>query len=44
MLTEQVIKELARTSQVADQGESPIVSSIRLSSNSLRTQDAILHG
>lgn len=41
MLTKQVIKELARTSQVADQGESPIVSSIRLSSNSLRTQDAI---
>lgn len=41
MLTEQVTEELARTSQVAGQDESPIVSSIRLSSDSMSTQDAI---
>ena len=41
MLTEQVIEELAHTSQVADRGESPIGLPILLSSNSMSTQDTI---
>ena len=41
MLTEQVIEELARTSQMADFGEIPIGSSMLSSSNSMSTQDAI---
>ena len=41
MLTEQVIEELTRTSQMADLGETPIGSSMLSSSNSMSTQDAI---
>ncbi len=41
MLTEQVIEELARTSQVADLDEIPIGSPILLSSNSRSNQDTI---
>ena len=41
MLTEQVSEELARTSQMADLGESPIGSSMLPSSYSMSTQDTI---
>ena len=41
MLTEPVIEELTRTSQMADLGETPIGSSMFSSSNSMSTQDAI---